>query len=181
VSRGLLVAVIVASAALAALLIYGVASQGTDTSIDDRLRAGERVPAALASLPLLGAPGEGSLADHRGKIVVLNFWASWCPPCVEELPLLARTHRRIRRRDATVLGVNYKDLPEDASDFARRFRLRYRSLRDRDGEYGQRYGLTGLPETFLIDRRGRIAALRRGPVTQQWLDGQLAPLLQEGR
>jgi cytochrome c biogenesis protein CcmG, thiol:disulfide interchange protein DsbE len=172
-------AVIAAAAALLVLLAYGVASQGTDTSIDDALSKGKRLRAPEASLPLLEGEGERSLADYRGKVVVLNFWASWCPPCVDELPLLERTQRRIDGSNAIVVGVNYKDIPEDALNFVRRFRLSYPSLRDRDGEYAEEYGARAFPETFVIDRRGRIAALRRGPVDDDWLEETLPRLLAE--
>jgi cytochrome c biogenesis protein CcmG, thiol:disulfide interchange protein DsbE len=172
--------VIVVAVALLVLLAYGVASQGRDTSIDDAVARGERIEAPDASLPVLGAGGRRSLADYRGKVVVLNFWASWCPPCIDELPLLERTQRRIERRGATVLGVNYKDLPEDALELVRRFRLSYPSIRDRDGEYAEEYSTLGFPETFVVDRQGRIAASRRGPVDRQWLDRTLGPLLAEG-
>jgi cytochrome c biogenesis protein CcmG, thiol:disulfide interchange protein DsbE len=177
VRKGVATAVIAAAAALLALLGYGVASQRKDTSIEDAVAAGERVDAPEETLPLLDGGGEGSLADYRGQVVVLNFWASWCPPCVDELPLLERTQRRIERRDATVLGVNYKDIPEDALDFVRRFGLSYPNLRDRDGEYAEDFAAAGFPETFLIDRRGRIAAVRRGPVDERWLARTLPPLL----
>jgi cytochrome c biogenesis protein CcmG, thiol:disulfide interchange protein DsbE len=180
VGRGLSVAVITAVALFLAVLVYGVASQGTDTSIDEALSNGNRVAAPQASLPVLGGDGKRSLADYRNKVVVLNFWASWCPPCIDELPLLERTQRRIERRNATVLGINYKDIPEDALGFARRFDVTYPNLRDRDGEYAQRYGARAFPETFVIDRRGRIVALRRGPVDQKWLDQTLPRLLAEG-
>jgi cytochrome c biogenesis protein CcmG, thiol:disulfide interchange protein DsbE len=180
VRKGVVVSVIAVAAALLALLAYGVASQGTDTSIDDALAEGERVEAPRASLPLLGSEREGTLADYRGQVVLLNFWASWCPPCVEELPLLERTQRRLEGRGATVLGVNYKDLPEDALGFVRRFGVSFPSLRDRDGEYAERFAAVAFPETFVIDRRGRIAATRRGPVDQRWLDRTLPRLLAEG-
>ncbi len=178
--RGFLLAVIVAAAALVGLLAYGVASQGTDSSIDDAVSRGERIEAPDASLPVLGDAVERSLADFKGNVVVLNFWASWCPPCIDEMPLLEQTQRRIERRGGTVLGVNYKDLPEDALDLARRFRLTYPNVRDRDGEYAEEYATVGIPETFVVDRQGRIAATRRGPVDQQWLRSTLRPLLEEG-
>jgi cytochrome c biogenesis protein CcmG/thiol:disulfide interchange protein DsbE len=172
-------AVVAAVAALIALLGYGVAQQGEDSSIDEAVKTGERVEAPLASLPVLGAGGAGSLADHRGRVVVLNFWASWCPPCVDELPLLERTHRSIERRGGVVLGANYKDLPEDALTFVERYDLSFPNLRDRDGEYADEFGSRSFPETFVIDRQGRIAANRRGPVDEQWLDRTLRPLLAE--
>ena len=172
-------AVLAVLAALMALLGYGVASQGEDTSIDRAVSGGERLLAPMASLPLLGGKGVGSVADHRGRVVVLNFWASWCPPCVDELPLLERTHRSIRRRGGVVVGANYKDLPEDALAFVRRYELTFPMLRDRDGEYADQFGSRSFPETFVIDRRGRIAANRRGPVDEEWLDRTLRPLLAE--
>jgi cytochrome c biogenesis protein CcmG/thiol:disulfide interchange protein DsbE len=177
VRKGIATAVIAAAAALVALLAYGVASQRTDTSIEDAVATGDRVDAPEETLPLLGGDGEGSLADYRGQVVVLNFWASWCPPCIDELPLLERTQRRIESRGATVLGVNYKDIPEDALEFVRRFRLSYPNLRDRDGEYAEDFAAVGFPETFVVDRRGRIAAVRRGPVDRRWLARTLPPLL----
>ena len=172
-------AVLAVLAALMALLGYGVASQGEDTSIDRAVSGGERLLAPMASLPLLGGKGVGSVVDHRGRVVVLNFWASWCPPCVDELPLLERTHRSIRRRGGVVVGANYKDLPEDALAFVRRYELTFPMLRDRDGEYADQFGSRSFSETFVIDRRGRIAANRRGPVDEEWLDRTLRPLLAE--
>jgi cytochrome c biogenesis protein CcmG/thiol:disulfide interchange protein DsbE len=172
-------AVILAAALLVGLLAYGVASRRADTSIDDAITAGRRIDAPTARLPLLGESGEGSLADYRGKVVVLNFWASWCKPCTEELPLLEKTHRAISGRDALVLGANYQDVSDNALGFVRRFKLTYPSLRDKDGEFADRYGSRAFPETFVVDRRGRIAAQRRGPVDQKWLDRTLPPLLGE--
>jgi cytochrome c biogenesis protein CcmG/thiol:disulfide interchange protein DsbE len=177
VRKGIAITVIAAATALVVLLAYGVASQQTDTSIEDAVATGDRLDAPDETLPLLGADGEASLADYRGKVVVLNFWASWCPPCIDELPLLERTQRRIEDRGATVLGVNYKDIPEDALRLVRRFRLSFPSLRDRDGEYAEDFAATGFPETFLVDRKGRIAAVRRGPVDARWLARTLPPLL----
>jgi cytochrome c biogenesis protein CcmG/thiol:disulfide interchange protein DsbE len=172
-------AVILAAALLVGLLAYGVASRGQDTSIDDAIAAGERIDAPTARLPVLGEGSEGSLADYRGKVVVLNFWASWCKPCTEELPLLEKTHKAISGRNALVLGANYQDVSDSALGFVRRFKLTYPSLRDRDGEFADRYGSRAFPETFVVDRRGRIAAQRRGPVDQKWLDRTLQPLLGE--
>ncbi|MGH2947131.1 MAG: TlpA family protein disulfide reductase [Solirubrobacteraceae bacterium] len=168
-----------AAAALVALLTYGVASVGPDTSLDEALQNGERVDAPVRDLPVLGSDTTGSLADHAGKVVVLNIWASWCPPCVSEMPLLQRKHEEIEPRGGMVLGIDTQDATEDALAFLREKRITFPSLRDRDREYGRELGVSGYPETFLIDREGRIAAMRRGPVTKQWLDEQLEPLLSE--
>jgi len=169
--------VTIAAAALVGLLAYGLASRGTDTSIDAALQAGERPEAPVTQLPRLGRAGTGSLADHRGDVVVLNFWASWCPPCKDEMPLLQRTHESISSRGGVVLGVDTQDASEAALAFLSSKGIRFGSLRDRDRSYGQDLGVGGYPETFVIDREGRIAAVRRGPVTKAWLDEQLEPLL----
>ena len=168
-----------AAAALVALLTYGVASTGPDTSIDEQLAARERVEAPVRELPVLGSGGTGSLADHAGKVVVLNLWASWCEPCKTEMPLLQRTHERIEPRGALVLGIDMQDSTERALAFLREEGIEFTSLRDRDREYARALGASAYPETFLIDREGRIAAVRRGPVTQEWLDEHLEPLLEE--
>ena len=166
-----------AAAALDALLTYGIASNGPVTSIDERLAHGDRVEAPVRDLPRLGAEGTGSLAEHKGKVVVLNVWASWCPPCVSEMPLLQRTHEKISPQGGMVLGIDTQDAQEDALEFLREKEIEFPSLRDRDREYGRDLGVSGYPETFLIDRQGRIAAARRGPVTQAWLDEHLEALL----
>jgi cytochrome c biogenesis protein CcmG/thiol:disulfide interchange protein DsbE len=168
-----------AAAALVGLLAYGVTAVGTDTSLDEALQKGERVKAPVAELPRLGADGMSSLADEKGKVVVLNVWASWCPPCKSEMPLLQRTHERIAPQGGVVLGIDTQEPQEDALSFLREKRITFPSLRDRDREYGRKYGVSAYPETFLIDRDGRVAALRRGPVTQRWLDQNLTPLLKE--
>jgi cytochrome c biogenesis protein CcmG, thiol:disulfide interchange protein DsbE len=171
--------VVIAATALVGLLAYGVAAKQTDTSIDQAVASGERIDAPEATLPLLDASGNGSLADRRGKVVVLNFWASWCGPCVKELPLLERTQEKIRDQGGMVLGVDYKDVRENAQEFVTRFNLSYPHLRDRDGAYAEKYDSRAFPETFVIDRQGKIAAVRRGPVTREWLDATLPPLLEE--
>ena len=90
-------AVILAAALLVGLLAYGVASKRADRSIDAAIAKGERVDAPVRQLPVLGGRASSSLADYKGKVVVLNFWASWCKPCTEELPLLEKTQRRGRQ------------------------------------------------------------------------------------
>jgi cytochrome c biogenesis protein CcmG, thiol:disulfide interchange protein DsbE len=169
----------IAAAALVGLLAYGIAAKGTNTTLDEAVAKGERPAAPTMELPRLGAPGRASLADYRGRVVVLNVWASWCPPCRDEVPLLQRTQERIAARGGTVLGVDTQDASSDALSFLRAHRATFPSLRDRDRAYGHELGVTGYPETFVIDRRGRVAAVRRFPVDQRWLNAELPRLLAE--
>jgi cytochrome c biogenesis protein CcmG/thiol:disulfide interchange protein DsbE len=171
--------VTVAAAALVGLLAYGVFSKGADHTLDDALAHGQRPAAPTMALPRLGGTGESSLADYRGKVVVLNVWASWCPPCVDEVPLLQKTQASIESRGGVVLGVDTQDAESNAVGFLKKVGATFPSLRDRDRSYGRKYGVTGYPETFIIDRRGRVAALQRFPVTKAWLDKTLTPLLAE--
>jgi cytochrome c biogenesis protein CcmG, thiol:disulfide interchange protein DsbE len=111
--------------------------------------------------------------------VVLNFWASWCEPCREESPLLQRWHERLEKRDATVLGVDAFDEIGRARAFVEEYGLKYPMLRDGEGATRESYGILGFPETFVIDREGRIAAIARGPVDAEFMRERVAPLLRE--
>jgi len=173
------IAVICAVVALVALLAYGLASKEGDSGIDQALARGEREPAPAVRLPRLEGGGQGSLASFRGRVVVLNFWASWCEPCRKESPLLERWHRRIAKRGGTVLGVDVLDVSSDARRFVREYGLSYPMLRDREGASQREFGVVGYPESVVIDRMGRIAAVKRGPVDDAWLRRVLPPLLAE--
>jgi cytochrome c biogenesis protein CcmG/thiol:disulfide interchange protein DsbE len=170
---------VIGVAALLALLVYAVAQNGSSHSIDDALARGERPTAPSVALPRLGAPGKSSLAAYRGRVVVLNFWASWCDPCKSESPLLERWHRRIAPQGGTVLGIDEQDVESDATAFARRYGLTYPSLRDGPGARQKEFGVTGVPETLVIDRRGRIASTDRGPVDDAFFRQRVLPLLKE--
>ena len=171
--------IVLAAVALLALLAYGVAAQGPDSGIDEAIEDGKRVEAPSRELPVLGSDARGTIEAHRGKVVVLNFWASWCEPCREEAPVLERVHRRYRARGVQVLGVTFRDATPDSQQFAREYRLTYPSLRDIDGKLAGDYGTVALPETFVIDRRGRIASVSRGTVTAAFLERTLNRLLRE--
>jgi len=161
-----------AGASLIALLVYGVGALSPSRTLDDALASGQHplAPDAALGLPALGGGGLQTLGAHRGEVVVLNFWASWCPPCEEEAPLLERAQPTLARVRATVLGVAYKDATSDSRSFARRYRLSYPNLRDSTGAFAHAYGTDKLPETFIIDRSGRVVAISRGEVNSAFLE-----------
>ena len=172
------IAAVVGVAALIGLLAYGLGSNRPDRGIEQALARGERVGAPAFDLPRLAGGGRLSLADLRGRVVVLNIWASWCDPCRAESPLLERWHRRISAGDkGTVVGVDVLDVSSDARAFVREFGLSYPQLRDKDDSLRSDYGASGVPETVVIDRRGRIVAIRRGPVDEAFMREKVLPLL----
>src|SRR3954469_11074027 len=136
-------ACLLAGAALVAVLAYGVAHQHASRRIDRAVAAGDRPTAPGLQLPRLGETGKAAIADWRGKVVVVNFWASWCGPCRDETPLLERWHRRLAGAGGLVLGVDTLDVDSDARRFADELHLTYPMLRDRDGSGARRFGVSG--------------------------------------
>jgi cytochrome c biogenesis protein CcmG/thiol:disulfide interchange protein DsbE len=97
-----------------------------------------------------------SLADLRDRPMVINFWASWCPPCRDEAPLLERTWRTYKNRDLIFLGVNIQDRKEDAVSYMREFDITFPNGPDPTGEITINYGVSGLPVTFFVSRDGKV-------------------------
>jgi cytochrome c biogenesis protein CcmG/thiol:disulfide interchange protein DsbE len=161
-----------AAACLIGLLIYGVSARSASRTLDEIVaRHGHpAAPSAMRTLPVLGGGGSRTLASLRGKVVVLNFWASWCEPCQTEAPLLERNQSALARHNATVLGVTYLDASPDSVSFVKRYHLTYPNVRDTDGSFAHSYGTDLLPESFILDRHGDIRALRRGEINQAFLD-----------
>ena len=178
-ARPVPLAVLIGVALLLALLGYGLASRGSDSSIDTALAAGKRPATPPTTLPTLDGKDEVALSEYKGKVVVLNFWASWCGPCRTETPLLERWHKRMERDNGTVVGVDVLDVADDARAFVREFKLTYPQLRDGDGSHLRRFDVLGYPETIVLDRRGRIAATSRGPVDDRFFTERVVPLLKE--
>jgi cytochrome c biogenesis protein CcmG/thiol:disulfide interchange protein DsbE len=175
VKRSGVIAVAALGALLAGLLVYGVAGRGGDRTLDRKVADGERPPAPDHALPLLDGRGRQSLASYRGKVVFLNFFASWCQPCAVEAPTLRAFQASLRRSgsDATLLGVTYKNYAPNARRFMRTHGLTYPSLNDDKLQLASLYGTVALPETFVVDRRGRLVAISRGIVTRRFLDASL--------
>jgi cytochrome c biogenesis protein CcmG/thiol:disulfide interchange protein DsbE len=165
-----------AGAGVIGLLVYGVTARSASRTLDERVAREERpaAPDSTRLLPLLQGHGTGTLAGYRGEVVVLNFWASWCVPCQAEAPLLARAQSQLAHAGGTVLGVTYLDASPDSRSFARHYRLTYPNLRDNNGKFAHSYGTDQLPESFVIDRHGRITAISRGELNQAFLDRAIA-------
>ncbi len=164
--------------ALVGLLAYGLASRSTADSLAQSVADGRFPPAPSRTLPMLGSPEAGSVAALRGQIVLVNFWASWCGPCAAEAAVLNRAHRRLVAAEAgTVLGVTVDDTPPALRRFVEQHDVAFPSLRDVGSELGRGYGTRGVPESFLVDRRGRIVALRRGPIDDAWVKSALDKVL----
>lgn len=163
------------------LLVFVTLRTNRPASLTVALARGETPAAPLLVLPRLDAEGNLDLAALRGRVVVLNFWSSWCIPCRDEAPALDATWQRYRERGVMVLGVNVQDLTPAALRFLRETRTTYPTVRDKDNTVYRAYGLTGVPETFFVDRSGRIVRKFPGVVTdpQEWFRAVEAALARQ--
>jgi cytochrome c biogenesis protein CcmG, thiol:disulfide interchange protein DsbE len=148
----------VAVVGLLGLLVWSVVRSDGGAAAD--LAAGRNPIAPGFTLERLGADGTLSMSDLRGKAVIVNFWASWCLPCKDEAPFLQRTYERYRKQGLVVLGVDVEDLRRDARRFIRRYGITYPNVRDGRKETIGKWGVTGYPETFFVDRQGRLVGER---------------------
>ncbi len=143
----------------AALLLAAVALIAVEikTSGKTKSRPAPALPSEVLNPPRV------DLASLRGKPALVNFWASWCHPCQQEAPEMERLARRLNGR-ARLVGVDWSDDLGNARAFIRAHRWTFPVLRD-SGAVGEEYGISGLPTTFVLDRRGQIVATLRGPQT----------------
>ena len=166
--------VVMAVLAVVGLLGYGLLSKGGSS-----IAIGDTAPDK--ELSRLDGPGTGEIADYRGRWVLVNFWASWCAPCKQEAPALESFYRQHAGQGFEVLGINLDDTTQDAREFVSHYALTYPQLRDGNGsDRRDAYGMTGFPESFLVDPRGKLALIRRGPVDRSYLAEQVVPLLRRG-
>jgi len=165
---------VLAVLAVVGLLVFGLLSKGSSgIAIGD--------PAPAQPLPRLEGSGTESLADYRGRWVLVNFWASWCVPCREEAPALEEFQREHGGERFTVLGIDTQDLSDDGRRFAREFALTYPQLHDGDGDFSDAFGTTGVPENYLIDPQGRVRLAFIGAIGEEYLADEVAPLLTGAR
>ncbi len=118
-----------------------------------------------------------SLSELRGKVVMLDFWSSWCPPCRQEAPALARVYREYEVRNVEFVGVAIWDDPGDVARYAKEFDLPYPNVLDEKGQIAINYGVAGIPEKFFIDAGGTLIRKFVGPMRPDDLRATLDQLL----
>lgn len=173
------------AAALAAVVVVGgllaTGLRGTGSAADPttagpatRIRNAPAPP--LTGSTLTGQPFD--LAALRGRVVLVNVWASWCDPCRQELPVLVAAGRRWSGSGLRVVGVDVRDNDVQARQLLSQVGgADVPSVVDRTGTAAIGWGVVGVPETFLVDRDGRVRVWAQGPVTAEWLEQRVPPLL----
>ena len=165
-------------AALAVLVAFGSSDQNSSAprtqaprrdreSINETLRSvgiqpytgsEARIDFELTNL----ADRSRSLADYRSKVLLLNFWATWCPPCIEEMPSMQRLSEELSVEGLALVAVNMQETRDAVQPFVEELGLTFEILLDRRGGTGQAYGVRGLPTTVLLDREGRVLGTKLG-------------------
>ena len=162
--------------ALLGLLVWDVA-HGSGAGIAGKVDKGETVTAPALRLPSFGA-GDLSLASYRGKVVVVNFWASWCVDCKLEAHALATAERRWSGKNVVFLGIDGQDLGSAAKSYMRRYDVSYPVARDINGSAYKTWGVTGFPETFFVTPSGQVVPPHfSGPVTAADLNSAIKQAL----
>jgi len=120
-----------------------------------------------------------SLSDLRGQVVIVNFWASWCPPCREEAAYLEQTWRKYQDRGVVFIGVDYVDAEKEALAYIDEFDITYFNGPDTGTRISTDYNIQGVPETFFIDKTGVLRGVKIGPLAPPELDNKIDGLLAE--
>lgn len=155
---------------LIALLAWGVV----------RGNNGPRDSGEAPDFTLVGFDGRSiTLSELRGQVVVINFWASWCLPCREEAAYLEQTWRKYRDRDVTFIGVDWVDTEKEALAYIAEFDITYPNGPDLGTRIAQAYRIQGVPETFFVDKIGKLRGVHIGPLSPPQLDDRIEELLEE--
>lgn len=174
------VAVVVLAVLLIGVLAYALVAGGSGSNLDSAVKRGELpvVPegGGAIALPVLGSTTEQRrLDDLKGQVVVVNVWGSWCEPCEAEAPLISEIHNALQKSgEGQVLGVTHVDPSEKSLAFVKEHGLTFPSVRDVEDELYDAFGGTGTPETYVLDREGRVAAVSRGVITPEFANKALA-------
>jgi cytochrome c biogenesis protein CcmG/thiol:disulfide interchange protein DsbE len=155
---------------LLGLLVWDVA-HGSGPGVAQKVDKGKIVAAPKLDLPRLDADGRLSLASLRGKVVVVNFWESYCVPCKQEARRVAAAARAWKGKGVVFLGVNAFDTKGAARAYLKRYGVDYANIRDGVGTTFGHWGVSGVPETFFVDRHGRVVPPHiTGPASREDLD-----------
>jgi len=161
--RRLLLLLLIIPALLSTASSYAWAQSKINYKVIPNLEAmKDQAPTPDFTLPNLDSK-KISLKDFRGKLVFLNFWATWCVPCREEMPAMEKLYQEFKEKNFLVLAVNVKDRKQDAVNFAKELKLSYPIVIDPDAQVGLLYGAWGLPTTYLIGPKGEGLARAWGP------------------
>jgi thiol-disulfide isomerase/thioredoxin len=129
---------------------------------------------ALTATDLKGVPH--TLADYQGKLVLLNFWASWCPPCLREMPSLERLRVKMAGRPLEIVALDSAETAEDVNGYLSRMKLGFPILLDPDGSNTRRWKVFALPTSFLLDAEGRVRYVLTGPT--EWDEGEALQVIE---
>jgi cytochrome c biogenesis protein CcmG/thiol:disulfide interchange protein DsbE len=138
----------------------------------------ERGSAPQFNIPLFGG-GTFSLAEQRGKVVVVNFWASWCGPCRDEAPVLESTWRNYKDRGVVFVGVDYVDTDKEALAFLKEFNITYPNGPDIGTEASHAYRIQGVPETYFVGKDGQLYGNYIGPIDVPTLSARIEDALKK--
>lgn len=136
------------------------------------------VPQTALAKPVVGEPAPDSslvtlsgeprtLSSYRGKGIILNFWATWCVPCREEMPHLNKIYDIYKERGIVILGVNYKQKKKSVERYIKKVPISFPILMDLEGKFSDPFNLKALPTTYFIDKNGAVAGLYSGPLTME--------------
>jgi len=164
--------------ALLGLLVWNLVHQN-GPGVAVKVDKGKAVPAPALDLPKLDGTGQLSLASLRGKVVVVNFWQSSCYPCKLEARDIASAARAWAGKDVVFLGVDAQDLKSAGRAYVKKYGVSYPNVRDALGKTWPTWGVTGVPETFFVDRRGRVVPPHiAGPASRRDLERGIRQALQ---
>ncbi|MCX6018295.1 MAG: TlpA disulfide reductase family protein [Chloroflexi bacterium] len=154
-----------------------LASVPINMSMSSLLREGK--PAPTFTLKTLDGKNNVALADLRGKTLLINFWASWCPPCIEETPDLAAAYKEIADPNVVFIGIGLQDENANLRKFADDNKIPYLVVEDPDGKVGDAYGVRGMPTTIYVDRDGIVRTIVNGAVKREAVVAQIAAMSKE--
>jgi cytochrome c biogenesis protein CcmG/thiol:disulfide interchange protein DsbE len=171
--RWLLLCVLTVALALLALLYYGLRN-GPNVETGGVVTLDK--PAPDISVTTIDGR-QFTLSELQGKVVVLNIWASWCVPCREEAAAFNQIHARYAGADVAFVGIAWNDEESEVRKFVQQYRVPYTVALDPEGRIAIDYGLTGVPETFFIDRQGRLTRKWIGPISASQLGALVEPMV----